>query len=135
MVSPQIATSVGTSAPVTRSNRRTPLITRSAGAVPRPWAMRAESDRGLIADSRDSSRIGRLAGRWPSNRSVVLRDHSDHWLPVAHNYKFFALSDLIEQGVELSFSFSFSFRNIDQNHRGSPKLPQGLRASRNRQAA
>src|SRR5215204_4998700 len=131
MVSPQIATSVGTSAPVTRSNRRTPLITRSAGAAPRPWAMRAESDRGVIADSRISSRIRRLAGGWPSNRSIVLRDHLGHCLPVAHNHKFFALSDPIEQGVELSFSF----RNVDQNHHGSPKLPQGLRASRIRQAA
>src|SRR5829696_2340513 len=116
MLSPQIAISVGTSAPVTRSNRRTPLTTRSAGAAPRPWTMRAESDRGVIADSRISSRIRHLAG----DRSVVLRDHLGHWLPVAHNHKSFALSDPIEQGVELSFSF----RNVDQNHHGSPKLPQ-----------
>src|SRR5215203_6449180 len=105
MVSPQIAISVGTSAPVTRSNRRTPLTTRSAGAAPRPWGMRAESDRGVIADSRISSRIRRLAGGWSSSRGVVLRDHSGHWLPVPHNHKLFALSDAIEQGVELSFSF------------------------------
>src|SRR5215213_1701366 len=37
------AMSVGISAPVTRSKRRTFLITRSAGAVPRPWVMRAAS--------------------------------------------------------------------------------------------
>src|SRR5215218_2498576 len=120
MVPPQIATSVATSAPVTRSNKRTFLTTRSAGVAPRPWAMRAESDGGVIPDSRISSRIRRLAGRWPSNRSVVLRDHSGHWLPVAHNHEFLTLSNAIEQGVELSFSF----RNVDRNHHGSPNCPR-----------
>src|SRR4051812_18785235 len=43
MVGPQIAMSVGISAPVTRSKRRTFLITRSAVVVPRPWVMRAAS--------------------------------------------------------------------------------------------
>src|SRR4051794_14224830 len=43
MVGPQIAMSVGISAPVTRSKSRTFLITRSAAVVPRPWMMRAAS--------------------------------------------------------------------------------------------
>jgi len=40
MTSPQIAISLSTSAPVTRSSKRAPRMTRSAGSSPRPWAMR-----------------------------------------------------------------------------------------------
>src|SRR5947209_8654731 len=39
MRSPQIATSLATSSPETRSNTRPPFRTRSAASAPRPWAM------------------------------------------------------------------------------------------------
>src|SRR5215217_3268453 len=73
MVSPQIAMSVGTSPPVTRSNRRTCLRTRSAGAVPRPWAMQADSDRDVIAQVTPSGPTARRGAGQPQ------QDHGLWW--------------------------------------------------------
>ena len=88
---------------------------------------RPRSDRGLTCFLADA---GRLAGRWPSHRSVVLREHrATGKFPSRHNQQIFRPERLDRAGIRNELR-----RQKCRSESSWFKLPQGLRASRNCQA-